>query len=170
MWPFNKKKEVETTKDARANYDFNDDDRQHAVLMRNMNREMRRMEMEMRRLEMKRQLEEMKEELYGDEEEETDSPEMQLLAPIVAGMLNKSQKPNPQIQSEKISPIQNPANSEGKAHFSDEEIEQIYQAADKRYTSMAKGMPDSLVATFIKQKVPNIDDDSLQRAIKRVKL
>lgn len=54
-------------------------------------------------------------------------------------------------------------------HYTDEEIETIYQAADKSFIAAAKAMPAALVEKFIKQKIPNIDEDTLKRAIARVK-
>jgi len=136
----------------------------------------KRAELERERLEyqiqeQKSRLQEaMADEYDENDEHEQDSPEMRLIAPIVANLLNKNTQSNLSINNSKEQSTLSPKiEGSGLVSYTDEEIEAIYQNADKKYITMARGMPDSVIATFIKQKIPNIDEDTLKRAIVRVK-
>ena len=89
-------------------------------------------------------------------EEEDSSPESMLMGLI--------QKAMPQTQTAPIPKTSINAPS-GAVSFTDEQIKQIWSSVPSFYRGVAKTLSDEQVKEFIKQKQPNIDVDSLNRAI-----
>lgn len=149
MWPFNNKKTTERSeKDPRANYAFDDEDRQHAVLMRGMNRDMRRMEMEMQRLRMKRDLQDLKDEIYGDDEdsgEEGGGIEDHLMSQLLGTVMQGKQQQQAITQMPTPQPPTRP-------ELTDDEIRAILDTVDKKMLKTAKVAPKAMVKAQLAQK------------------
>ena len=114
----------------------------------------------------------IQEDFGDDEEEESDSSDINnMMAGLLGGILTKSD-PQQAQKLEQQTTLQTPvmaSETSGLVEFSDEEIKIILSSIDKKYLKMAKLMPDSTIKQLIKSKYANISEDSLNRAIVIVK-
>lgn len=152
----------------RSGYAFDDEDQIAATeakrlkaernrIMQEMALERQKFELEKLRWEQKQLYEEMADEEDDDDDDGDDaSPEAMLMSLLMAKFNQPQQAPTPQGV-----PIQQVA----KVHYTDEEISQILDQIPKPYLKIAKNMDDSTIQKHILAKVPNVDEDSVQRAI-----
>lgn len=167
MWPFKTKKTAaDIAKDPRANYSFDDEDRQHAVLMRGMNRDMRRMEMEMQRLRMKKDLQDLKDELYdGDDQEDEEKSggiEDQLMSQLLGTVMAGKSVNNVQFAQQ---PQQQQPQQLHRQEMTDDEIRNFLGSQDKKMLKMAKALPIGMLRQQISQKI-QLTDGEFERGYK----
>lgn len=138
----------------------------------------REKEAELDRIRLDRQILQEKAEIeedFSDQSDENDDtdPTLKIFGPMIAGMINKTNSPQVNSMPTTEYPITNIDTSHVVGvEFTDEEINDIYKAfkeKDPQMIDYAKSMPDNLIKTFIKQKYPQIGENSLNRMIARVK-
>jgi len=144
--------------DVRNNHQFSDEDREHAVEMRQIRQETARIREKMQLLEQKRELDELKSELYHHESDEDDDGQtkiLEYLAPIMANMRagNAAKGTQPPIQ-------QSPP-----SQLSDDDIRSFIVKQKRGYVKLAKTMPKELLKRQISQQFP-LSDDEFERAHK----
>lgn len=151
---------------------FNDDERQLSLEVRRQRADLKQMQIELQRqtIEMQRlrnqeQIEEMRERLgyYDDDKEEEgeNSIEKMLMMAVLSKMQGTAQ------------PLTNPSPAttvQPKTSLSDDEIEKIVSSIPKIQKKMLLVMSDDKIAEIIKQRIPNIDDDSIHRGIHTLRM
>jgi G3E family GTPase len=150
-------------KDNRHNYDFSDLDREQAVQKRKVNAELRKVKQEIEIAKAKAELYDLQEilEEYNAEEEPAEeikeglSLEDTLLLKLLGGV-NLSG-----IQT----PIQTATEEKKPFSLSDEEIRSFIVSQPKAAIKAAKALPDAILKERIKAQLPEIDEDSVNRAI-----
>ena len=155
------KEGIEEPKPKRVpNYDFDDVDREHALAMRRINREIRVMELQMQKLEAKARLEEVKAELYGEEEDEEieKSPDDALLNTLLSSVMQGK------AQSQQVTPA-TPFNTVSAPVLSDEQIRQFLSNQNHDKIQQAKQMPKPLLKQYV-QSQSGMSDADFERAHK----
>lgn len=153
---------------SRSGYALTEEDRESGYALRQLRTEQKRMQQEIAllreqaRLEDARaDLEETRRQLYGEDEEDDDgfSPEA-LLAPL----LLKALSPTPNTEQQGI-----PASTVSKIHYTDEELKTLLSGVPKHIKVLAKKIDEQTIRKNILGYQPNIDEDSLQRAVLLIK-
>lgn len=165
------------SKDARANHDFNDKDRElskeirrqraeiNALKMQHeLERERVHHELEMTRLQQ--QLEDMQPEEEIPEEGGGNTTDMMMMA-ILSKMMNNtpgvSTQPTSSLRDSPVAPL-TPGVS-----LSDEQINEYWENMPKFQKILAKKATDEQIGNIIRNKIPGIDQDSIDRCIRTVK-
>lgn len=103
-----------------------------------------------------------------DDDDGNDSEMMKILAPAIAKFINPNQS-QPAAVFKSDDDAYKPPNPPAMVELSDDEINTIYQATDKKYIAMARIMPDDKIKSFLLSRYPNLSDDTIKRAILRIK-
>lgn len=103
-----------------------------------------------------------------DDDDGEDSEMMKILAPAIAKFINPNQS-QPAAVFKSDDDAYKPPNPPAMVELSDDEINTIYQATDKKYIAMARIMPDDKIKSFLLSRYPNLSDDTIKRAILRIK-
>lgn len=152
-WFFKKKKDS-----------FDDKARELAAERRLANSalETRRKELELERLEMRHDLEMAK--LKSEIAEYQDDDEFDLDSQFQSFMVNSLKNKLPQAAPQQVqsSPL---APQPVGVSFTDDQIKNIIHNMNPLQKIMAKRSSDDTIAGYIREKVPDIDDDSINRAI-----
>jgi len=163
----------------RKGFPFSDEDRAFSLQTRKENadieRRKRQLDLEERKLEHEKRKAELEadilearnriSELNGTDEEEgsdgsdTDAMLMLLLTKVLGGnaplSASASSAPNPPVAT--------------KISMTDEQIEEILASMPKRYVKLSRDLSDETLRAMILGKMPNVDDDTIQRAITRAR-
>lgn len=181
MWSLFKKK---------AGHDLNDEDRALSQQMRMRNKEMALLKAEQEK-EYAEKLHDLRmakldyelEKYLPDEEEETqalsenNSPES-LMASMAMMALMGNKSPAPPVGQHTTSPLSGarhpPATTSAQpsdegVHITDEEIKEYWSRMPALHKKMAKAAPVAVIENKIREHVPGIDQDSLNRAVMFVK-
>lgn len=153
---------------------LDDEDRRIGVETRQMRslakREKEKLELERERLNheiemmrMRAELEELQNDLYGEEDDEPESGDSNeaLLATILAPMLARQQ---PAAAPQPAMPA-----VPSKRSYSDAEISTLLDAIPKNIRKVVKKLPDDALIARAKQYAPDADDDTIQRAISKIR-
>jgi len=164
------------SKQPKDAHQFSDEDRQASATRRKM-LAMQREQMDMmqeqltnlrniqRQRMMQEQIEALQSSMYEDDDEDEDSSDsdedmfMKLLQTV-------AQKSNTEVKTPFPSGMELPQ----KVSLSDEQLLEMLNSVDPKYLKLAKKMSDSSLKGFIKAQMPNIDDDTMLRAIRLVKV
>lgn len=164
------------TKKKKSSYEFTDEDRELSNEIRKQRAEIRKekakYELEKERLRNQIEIEELKsqlEELKGIGDEEEQSIEQTLLNSILTPLIQKQFNPMDSLKMASSSSYSAPANREEEVHFSDDEIKGMIHQFDRATLKYARKMDDEQLRTVIIDRVPNIDADSVNRAILLIK-
>ena len=166
-------------KDKRANHTFNDGDREVSVEIRQKKKELELLKLEREnelsklkmfkaKLELENEIEELQEAMADntdDMQPETDGTTelIKLFAPLLLKNINPSASVlDVPIQS--FSPLQ-----EQKLSLSDEQLKEIWNRTPEMAKNYAKKAPDDTISKLILSQMPNIDADTLARALKLIK-
>jgi hypothetical protein len=101
-----------------------------------------------------------------DEEEDQNTPD-KLLATLFMGILAKGQI-NPQTQPQQQAQPQQAAPTMGVS-YSDEQLKETWNLVPDNYKNIARQMSDDNLRGYIISKQPDMDADSISRAIKLVR-
>ena len=162
-------------------HDFTDAEREEGLVIREKKREitllklereneLHKLKMEKQKLELQAEIAELKDSLndYVDDsdtssEDRTTSDLIKLFAPmIMAGkMQNPVAAPVPVVSPMPSSPVQQ--------HLNDDTLLSLWEKTPPQYKAMSKTMSDEQLGGVIKQQMPNIDDDSVKRAVEIIR-
>lgn len=154
MWPFTKK--------SKESYTFAESDRQLSLESRRLKREMenarQEMALEKQKFELEKlrlEIEQQKAEMYDDDEPEESGNNMEqmLMGILGASMMNKQ-------PSQPIQPVQQ------TTELSDDEIKTIISQFKPAQVAMFKKLPQETQVNLIKAQMPNIGNDTIQRALR----
>ena len=162
-------------KDPRYNHVLTDDDRNLAIEIKKANAEFKRKEQELQLETMKLQQQLKQTELESkilevqsklEEYDDVDiEPNGDKTDAMLIMLLSKVLNSNPQnIASVPTSNSPIPA-TEQKQHLTDEQLMQIYGTLPKTVKAMAKSQSPENLRMLIKNQLPLIDEDSLNRAV-----
>jgi len=89
-----------------------------------------------------------------------------MLMLLLTQILNKNQNPN---NAGTANSTPNTEETVPALHLTDEQLEEIINKLPKQYLKMAEMMSNEQLIAVIKGQVPNIDGDSISRAIMLVR-
>jgi hypothetical protein len=167
-------------------YDFTDSDRDASAELRAKRKEiemlklereneLHKLKIERQRLELMQEIDELKN-IYAesDEDDGTESSTELELIKMFAPMLIKNNQNTPNINGTAAPLAPNPpqtqtAPSAQHVHLTDEQLNEIWNNTPKMAKMFAKKSNDDVVRTTIKSQINNIDDDSVERALKIIR-
>lgn len=151
----------------RSGYVFDEEDQIAATEAKRLKAERNRLMQEMALERQKFELDKLRHEqaqLYaemaGDDDEEDDdddggpSPESMLMTLLMS-----------KIQPTPATPQGVPVQQVSRVHYTDEEINQILESIPKPVLKLAKKMDDATLHKHILARAPNVDEDSVIRAV-----
>lgn len=178
MWLFNKKKQKETTSIIEKDIDFFDDESDIKRIAKEMRRSQiqikamqQQLELERMKLELERtklELDEKRADLYGDydeidPQEIANNPEY-LLTNLLLSAFSK-QQPNNQRENTSLSLTpQTPAGVTAPA-YTDAQLRELKSKLSPEILAQIPKIPDNILSSQIVAQLPDIDADSLKRAI-----
>lgn len=136
-----------------VNHTFTDDDRQAAVAVRTAKARTAEMRETVQQLRLQADIKELKEMIQGTGGEDSSAADAALIA-LVGGLLQKQPQ---QMQQQVVAPAE--------IHFTDEELEGLMEQIPKKILKKAREMDDVTIEKFIRGYQPNVDADTVQRAI-----
>jgi hypothetical protein len=166
MWPFNRKEE----RDPRHNHDFSEQDREFSINVRKLKMEEKKLEYERRKLEHDVAMAELQEKLedirsaYEPETEEGSDGADAMMMGLLSSILMKGNAPVA-VSASSTTPTPNT-----KERLTDEQLREILDTVPKGYRKLAKGMSDETLTGLIRSKLPNLDDDSINRGIQLIRM
>jgi hypothetical protein len=150
-------------------FDFTDKERQEALEIRQLNAKekkellvmewkLKKNELELRRLEQETQIQELREELgYNEDGNSPDNMFTGLLSQVFNGQVKQ---PLTNLTSQKEeTPL---------LDLTEEQIEEAYRE-NKKYVKYAKKMSDEQIKAFVRTRIPNLSDKSMDAIIARVR-
>jgi len=166
-------------KDNRANHDFNKDDRELSLQLRQQQIEFKKqkqeLDLELQRLKAERekillesQIDEMKEKLgYFDNEEQ--EPENMTDSLIQAAILKFIGNTPQSVQPLNVAVSESHSKTINKQHLTDEQINSYIEALPRHYFKIARKMSDEQLKVLISNQMPLLDEDSINRSVLLVK-
>lgn len=171
-----KHKEEDTT-ERKKPYSFTDEDRQLSYekrkLKQQLDLELLRLQAARDKLQLQADIEiatQELEELRGDDEEQV-APSGNMEEMLMAAIISKfiSNKDNNPITIPTSTSMDNNISNSGTVSFTNEQIKAIWDKLPNNQKKMAKAMSKEQLRTLIIGQIPNIDADSIDRAITLVK-
>jgi hypothetical protein len=159
-------------------YEFTDEDRETSADVRRAKAELKRMQYEkekmIQQIELERtraELRELQEELY-DYDEETEvpvnTPETMLMQMLMnAFSTNNLNKDTTTTSTYTASDTD--LNNNNKISMTDEQLMEMAKQIPKKYLVEARKMNDDMLINLLKSKLPNCDDDTINRAFNLIK-
>lgn len=167
----------------KVNHTLDDRDRELSAKIRTSQAELkqRRAELEMRQLEqrlavenqrlandlarLQREYEELTEDDIPDEPESGNALDMMLMALVSRALPNPQQVAQPPTVTTTTAPPSSPA----EVSISDEQFQEFWDSLGMFKQRMARKMSDDQLRTVIRGQVPNVDAESIERAIRIVR-
>jgi hypothetical protein len=166
------------TKDARANHDFNDKDRELSKEIRRQRAEIASLkmqheierervhhELEMSRLQQ--QLEDMQPEDDDEPEEKSTDPMDVMMMAILSKMTSNSPAVVPNTNTEQIKTTV-PLTTAGVS-LTDEQINDYWDNMPKFQKVIARKATDEQIKNLLQNKIPGINEDSISRCIATIR-
>ena len=155
-------------------------DRKKEIEMLKLDRDdsLNKLRYEKQKLDLEREIEELRG-LYDDDEDEitpqadddTTTALMKMFAPMLINKFSQQQPTQPPAYSSP-SPVAQPqsiSTPSSKVSLSDEELLKLWAETPSIAKAYAKNMGDDTIITSLKAKLPNVDDDTLQRGLKIIR-
>jgi hypothetical protein len=156
------------------NHVFSDDERESGLEIQKLKREQKKlketMEVEKLKLEvdmLRAEIDEKRSELYDDDEDvepqdlmNPDALFMSLIGKILGGNMQVQQPMNPV-------PISTPVVA--KKSLSNEELLELKKAIDPKHLKLIKVAPKEILESEIRKRLPEVDDDTITRAMAMLK-
>jgi len=177
-------------KDNRNNYTFGDTDRELSAEIRKQkaeyNKARQELDLKLLTLENKKKQIELEadiaeasqrlKEISGYDDEEEEEPEtnndftsiISAIPMLMQTFNNQNQTPNSNTVSVVTTPPQ-PIKQELGVSLSDEELQNMYKQIPKTAKAIAKTMSDETLKNYLKGQIPNLDEDTINRAIALVR-
>lgn len=171
QWLFKKKpnKYVFDDSDRESSKEIREKKKEIELLKLDRENEIHKLKIMKQKLELESEIQELQEAFSDDEdfypEKESDST-TELIKMFAPMFINKAPVSAP-IPTDKASNSSNPM--EQKQHFTDEQIKAIWDNTPKMARMFAKKADEQTIKIQIQKQIPNIDDDSIARAIKLIK-
>lgn len=145
--------------------EFDDNDRAMSLEVRRAKRDLlqtrQQLEVERTRLEIEKiraEIDEIRGQFEDDEDEpeqSATSPESMLSGILMAAMANKQQQQPPAPVAQAIPP----------AELTDEEIKRLIDSFPKHQVKLFRSLPDDTKINLIRSKMPNLGQDTINRAL-----
>lgn len=161
-------------KDPRANYAFDDVDRQRSAEIKKRQAEIRKAEMELeheiklrelevRKMELEDRLSEFDEEDDDEDDEEQDPADVMLMT-ILRPVFEK-------LSAGMAQPATTPPTAAAPVptSMSDDQIRTLWNSQDPRVVAAAKFSTPDKIEEYLVKNYPGVDDDTIERAIKIIK-
>ena len=156
-------------------------DRRKEIEMLKLDRDdsLNKLRYEKQKLDLEREIEELRG-LYEDDEndiapqegDDTTTALMKMFAPMLVSKFSQQQTQQQPVYSSP-SPVTQPQSNiappSQKVSLSDEELLKLWVETPSIAKSYAKNMSDDTIITSLKAKLPNVDDDTLQRGLKIIR-
>lgn len=141
------------------------------ITLKAKERQLRRLKQKLEEREMEAEIAELEAELYGEEEESEESPMALMQSPeallmsIISQAALKRQSPAAETTSNAFNSNPLSTSSAAGVKITDEEIRQFKSKLPKAALKYLKKSTDEELEAQIKSRLPNIDDDTIDRAI-----